>query len=184
MITIWVFLITKSEFYLGMFNLFLSGFSFVFYFIATTFIKPSKRKQAILLGSTILYFALFIILFDINFTLLIIYAIIVGIAHPIINVPYVSLTYDVIGKAWQAKNLRIEYIVVRELFVNIGRVISIVAFIIGITIFPTEQIIPLLLVIFGAGQLLIYIAVKDIHIVVPEEKGVMIKDQMSDEKNR
>src|SRR5699024_2262725 len=94
-ITIWVFISTKSEFSLGVFNLSLSGFSFVFYFIATKFITPSRRKKAILLGGTILFGSIFIILFYKSYLFLILYAILVGLAYPIINVPYVSLTYDV-----------------------------------------------------------------------------------------
>src|SRR5699024_10380 len=131
-ITIWVFLVTKSEFALGMFNLLLSGLSLVFYFIATKFIKPARRKLAILIGAAMLYFSLYIILFQISYTKLLIYAIIIGIAYPIISVPYVSLTYDVIGKARDAKDLRVEYIVVREFFVNIGRVISISIFLLTV----------------------------------------------------
>src|SRR5699024_7141767 len=107
-ITIWVFLVTKSEFALGMFNLLLSGMSLVFYFIATKYIKPSRRKKAILTGAAILYLAIYIILFNTTYTQLLIYAIAIGIAYPIISVPYVSLTYDVIGKARKAKELRVE----------------------------------------------------------------------------
>lgn len=164
-ITIWVFLITKNEFYLGMFNLVLSGLSFFFYFVAIKFIKPIHRKKAILLGSLILYFSLYIILFKISYFLLIIYAIIAGIAYPIINVPYSSMTYDVIGKSRKAKELRVEYIVVRELFVNIGRVTSIVIFLIAITLFDPTKVIPLLLSMFGASQILIYYRVKHIDLI-------------------
>src|SRR5699024_3635472 len=125
-ITIWVFLSTKSEFSLGVFNLCLSGLSFVFYFVATKYIKPTRRKKAILTGGIIIFGSIFIILFYKSYFLLLLYAVSVGMAYPTINVPYASLTYDVIGKANQAKELRIEYIVVREFFVNIGRVLSII----------------------------------------------------------
>lgn len=183
-ITIWVFLITKSEFALGMFNLYLSGLSFVFYFIATKFIKPSRRKKAILIGAIILYFAIFVILIKISYLLLIVYAVLIGIAYPIINVPYVSMTYDVIGKAWKAKDMRVEYIVVRELFVNIGRIISILVFLIAVSNFDAEKVIPILLVVFGAGHLFIYLFVKNIYLGSPQKKEVVMKDQITDEKNR
>ncbi|UJL44855.1 MFS transporter [Virgibacillus sp. NKC19-16] len=183
-ITIWVYLITNSEFALGVFNLSLSGLSFIFYFLATKFIKPSMRKKAILIGALILYFSIFIILFEISYLLMIIYAVFIGIAYPIINVPYNSMTYDVIGKAWKAKDLRVEYIVVRELFVNIGRVLSISVFLIAVSIFQAEEIIPWLLVIFGIGHLFIYVFVKDIYLSSPNNKDMMIKDQITDEKNR
>ncbi|WP_026906203.1 MFS transporter [Paucisalibacillus globulus] len=183
-ITIWVFIVTQSELSLGMFNLYFSGFSFIFYFLATKLIKPSKRKKAILIGSLMLYLSLFIIIAHASYVTLIIYGIIIGMAYPIINVPYISMTYDVIGKAWKAGNLRIEYIVVRELFLNIGRVISIIIFIISISIFETEIIIPILLIIFGGMHLGVYLFVRNIFLTSSNKKEVMIKDQVSDEKNR
>lgn len=183
-ITIWVFLVTKSEFALGMFNLLLSGLSLVFYFIATKYIKSSRRKKAILIGAAILYLAVYIILFNTTYLQLLIYAVAIGIAYPIISVPYVSLTYDVIGKARKAKELRVEYIVVRELFLNTGRVLSIGLFLLAVITFPAEQAIPVLLAVFGAGHLFIYLFVKNIFLVSPQSKDVMIKDQLGDEKNR
>ncbi|AUJ26257.1 MFS transporter [Virgibacillus dokdonensis] len=183
-IAIWVFLITQSEFALGMFNLVFSGLSLVFYFIGTKFIKPSMRKKSILLGSLILYFAIALIIFDISYAQLLIYAVFIGIAYPIIMIPYVSLTYDVIGKAWKAKEYRVEYIVVRELFVNIGRVTSISVFLLAITFLQAEIIIPYLLALFGAGHIFIYLFVKKIYLESNMEKQVFIKDQFTNEKNR
>lgn len=184
-ITIWVYLITKSELSLGMFNLYFSGLSFVFYFIATKLINPSRRKNAILLGSLLLYISLFIILFKTTYITLIIYAILIGIAYPIINVPYVSLTYDVIGKARKAKEMRIEYIVVRELFTNIGRVLSISLFLLIMFYYDPEVSIPLLLVVLGAGHLFIYVFVKDIHLSsAGPNRNELIRDKITDDKNR
>jgi MFS transporter, YQGE family, putative transporter len=183
-ITIWVYVVTQSELSLGTFNLAFSGFSFIFYFLATKFIKPSKRKKAILIGSLMLYLSLFIILFHASYTTLIIYGIIIGIAYPIMNVPYFSMTYDVIGKAWKAAELRIEYIVVRELYSNIGRVASIIVFMVGITYFNEEKIIPIMLVIFGTMHLAIYLYVRNIFLTGTKQKEILIKDQVTDEKNR
>src|SRR5699024_5370010 len=122
--------------------------------------------------------------FNTNYLQLIIYAIMIGIAYPIVNVPYVSLTYDVIGKARQAKEWRVEYIVVRELFVNIGRVIAILVFLIAVSIFSAEQSIPVLLALFGMGHLIIYFFVKNIYLANPSEKDILVKDRLVDEKNR
>ncbi|ASN07352.1 MFS transporter [Virgibacillus necropolis] len=183
-IAIWVFIATGSEFALGMFNLFLSGLSFVFYLLATKFIKPALRKKSILFGALILYLSVYIIIFNVSYPVLIVYAVIIGIAYPIINVPYASLTYDVIGKAWRARDLRIEYIVVRELYVNAGRVVSIGFFLLAVTLLPPERIIPILLVTFGAGHLFIYFFIKDIYLVTHDNEDVMKKEVLPDEKNR
>lgn len=184
-ITIWVYLITQSELSLGMFNLYLSGFSFIFYFIATKFITPARRKKSILFGSLLLYVSLFIILFKTTHLTLIIYAILIGIAYPIINVPYVSLTYDVIGKARKAKEMRIEYIVVRELFANIGRVLSIIIFLLTLHYFDPKWSIPALLIIFATGHLFINLFIKDIHMTSTNfNRSEMVKEKLTDEKNR
>ncbi len=71
-------------------------------------------------------------------------------------VPYSSITYDVIGKSRNAAELRIEYVVVKELFLNSGRVISILLFIIAIAIklINPATAIPAMLLIFGIGHTL------------------------------
>lgn len=183
-ISIWVFIVTQSEFALGKFNLFLSGLSAVLYFIVTKYLKPSSRKKAILVGASLLYLSIYIIIFNANYFLLMVYAIVIGIAYPIINVPYVSLTYDVIGKAWKAGELRIEYIVVRELFLNTGRIVSVLIFLLSIAIFDAERVIPIILVIFGAGHLVIYFFIKRIQIGSTPQKEILMKEQITDEKDR
>ncbi|WP_028783225.1 MFS transporter [Thalassobacillus devorans] len=163
-ISIWVYIATQSELSLGMFNLVYSGSAFVLYFLATKWIKPRLRKWAIFAGGVSLYLALSILLINVNFTTLLIYAAVIGISYPILYVPYISLTYDVIGKAWKAAEMRIEYIVVRELFLNAGRVLSIVIFLIGITLFTPEKAIPFILLIVGSGHFWIYFFVKGIDL--------------------
>lgn len=163
-VTIWVFLITKSEFALGMFNLFLSGFSFVFYLLVTKIVKPTLRKRAILFGSMIISLSVFIILFDLSYTRLILYAIIIGIGYPIINVPFNSMSYDVIGTSEFAKKLRIEYVVTLEIFVNAGRIISVLIFILSIMYFKDTKPIPVLLGLFSHAYLFIYLFMRQVNL--------------------
>lgn len=183
-ISIWVFVLTQSEFALGVFNLYLSGISIILYFIATKYIKPASRKKAILIGSILLCLSSFIFLFPIDFKFLILYAIIIGIAYPIINVPYVSMTYDVIGNARNAKELRVEYIVVRELFLNGGRALSIAIFILAVHLYTVVKVIPIVLVVFGTAHLVIYLFVKNIYLGSNKKREILIKEQITDEKDR
>lgn len=161
-ISVWVFITTQSELALGTFGLVHSAVAFVFYFLATKFIKPRHRKKAILLGGIMLYASISLIIFDLTFTRLIIYAIVIAIAYPIILVPYFSLTYDVIGKAWRAAEMRVEYIVVREIYLNSGRIFSVILFLLTITLFDQEKSIPILLTIIGSGHLVIYFFIRKI----------------------
>lgn len=160
-IVVWVFITTNSELALGTFGLVQSAVSFVSYYVVTRLIKARFRKKAILAGGVLLYAAIYIILFKLTYPGLLIYAAVISIAYPLLTVPYVSLTYDVIGRAWKAAEMRIEYIVVRELFVNLGRVVSILLFIATISLFDEESIRYLMMVL-GAGHLILYFFVRKI----------------------
>jgi YQGE family putative transporter len=169
-IVVWVYVTTKSELAIGTYGLVASATSFVAYYLATRLIKPSFRKKSILIGGLVLYAALFLIVFKLTFPRLIMYGIVISIAYPFLLVPYVSLTYDVIGKAKGAKDMRVEYIVVRELFLNLGRITSICLFILTISVLPEKKGIPLLFLIVGAGHTVIYWFIRNIRF--PAKKHV------------
>lgn len=163
-ISVFVFVSTGSELALGTFGLINSGVSFLAYFFVSKMIKRNHRKKAILLGGLILYSSIFLIVFDITYTKLLIYAATIAIAYPLLLVPYMSMTYDVIGRGWNAAEMRIEYIVVREIFLNLGRFVSIVLFLLAITLFDEQKSIPILLLLIGAGHTCIYIFIRKIHL--------------------
>lgn len=163
-ISVLVYISTGSELALGTFGLINSGISFIAYFAASRLIKKNKRKKAILIGGIILYLAVLLIVWDVNYVKLLIYAAMIAVAYPILLVPYMSTTYDVIGTAWKAAEMRIEYIVVREIFINLGRIVSILSFLAAVTWFNEKQSIPILLLFLGAGHSLIYLFVRRVQL--------------------
>lgn len=163
-ISVFVFISTGSELALGTFGLLNSGIAFIAYYAASRLIKKNFRKKSILLGGILLYLAIFLIVFDVTFQKLLIYACVIAIAYPLLLVPYMSMTYDIIGTGWKAAEMRIEYIVVRELFLNLGRGTSVIAFIIAVTCFNEETSIPILLLILGGGHTCIYFFVRKIQL--------------------
>ncbi|CUX94161.1 putative efflux transporter [Bacillus velezensis] len=164
LISVFVFIATNSELALGTFGLVNSAVSFFAYYFASRLIKKRARKKAILIGGLILYGALFLIIFKMSFTTLLLYGVFIAIGYPVLLVPYVSLTYDVIGRARLARKARIEYIVLRELFLNAGRIVSILCFLVIVTLFKEKVGIPAALVLLGAGHPLIYYFIKDIRL--------------------
>ncbi|MDV2683170.1 MFS transporter [Alkalihalophilus lindianensis] len=166
-IVVWVYIVTGSELAIGTYGLIASAVQFIAYYAATRLIKPSFRKKAILIGGSILYAAIYLIVFDISFAKLIMYGVVISIAYPMLLVPYISLTYDVIGKGWKAAEMRIEYIVVREVFLNSGRIVSVLTFIVAILLFPEEKSIPVVLMILGIGHFLIYFFVRHVRFSKP-----------------
>ncbi|MDQ6599668.1 MFS transporter [Bacillus salipaludis] len=163
-ISVFVYISTGSEMALGTYGLLNSGISFIAYYFASRLIKKRARKKAILIGGILLYLAILLIVWDVNFVKLLIYAATIAIAYPLLLVPYISTTYDVIGTGWKAAEMRIEYIVVREIFLNVGRVVSILLFLVAITWFNEKNSIPILLLILGAGHTCIYWFIKRVQI--------------------
>ncbi|MED4530724.1 MFS transporter [Metabacillus fastidiosus] len=163
-ISVYVFITTNSELALGTFSLVNSSVAFVSYYLATRLIKKDMRKKAVLFGGVLLYISTFLLFFDLTYVKLLTYAVLIGIGYPILLVPYSSLTYDVIGRSWNAAQARIEYIVVRELFLNVGRFFSIVCFIIAVSFFNEKVSMPILLSTVGIGHAVIYLYIRKINL--------------------
>ncbi|MCA1318935.1 MFS transporter [Bacillus tianshenii] len=163
-VSVLVYITTNSEMALGTFGLLNSAVAFVAYYFATRLIKKHHRKKAILIGGLILYGAIFFLVFELTYVKLLFYAVTIAIAYPLLLVPYVSLTYDVIGRSWKAGEMRIEYIVVREIFLNGGRVVSVILFLIAVLFFDQQKSIPVLMCIIGAGHAMIYPFVRKIEL--------------------
>jgi MFS transporter, YQGE family, putative transporter len=161
-ITVFVFIVTSSELAIGTFGLVNSTISFIAYIFVSRLLKKGARKKAILIGGILLFLSIFIIVPEMSYIRLLVYAATIAVAYPIVLVPYISMTYDVIGQGWRAAEMRIEYIVVREIFLNSGRIVSILTFLGAVSLFPSEQILPILLIFLGAGYSFIYLAVRKV----------------------
>ncbi|WEG14261.1 MFS transporter [Pullulanibacillus sp. KACC 23026] len=174
-IFLWVYLSTDNELAIGKFGLVESGVMFIGYYVVSRLIKPSFKKTSILIGGIITYGTVYILLFNVNYTMLIVYAVLVAIAYPLLFVPYASLTFDVIGHGWKAADMRIEYIVVKEIFYNAGRIVSVLLFLATVWYFRDDQQgIRYLMMVIGAGHLAIYFCIR--RIPIPLERARAVKE--------
>lgn len=161
-ISVFLFVSAGSESALGTFGLLNSGIGLFTYYAASRFIKKEYRNQAILIGAVGLLISIFLVIWNVTYIKLLIYGVSIAIFYPMLLVPYYSLTYDVIGKSWKAAEMRVEYIVVREVYLNIGRIISIFFFLTCISLFDINVILPYVLFILGCAYVLLYFFVKGI----------------------
>lgn len=162
-IAIWVFVSAGSEMALGVFSFLQSGVMVLSYFLATHFIKPFLRKRAILIGSILLTLSVLLIAFKPAYHNLILYAILTAVFYPVLLVPYQSMALDVIGSGWKAGTMRIEYIVVKELFYNLGRFVSIAVFLAALKLFEDEKVVSIFLILTSFGYIGLYWSVRMIH---------------------
>lgn len=163
-INIYVYIATGSEMALGTFAFVNSFVSFITYYFASRYIKLQYRNRAMLIGGIILFSSVFLIIIKVTYPLLLIYSAMIAFAYPIVLVPFNSTSYDIIGKSWKARELRIEYIVVNELFLNGGRVCSILLFLIAVSHLAVKLVLPYLLLILGSGYLFIYVFIRHINV--------------------
>jgi YQGE family putative transporter len=164
LIFIWIYVAAGNELALGTFSLVTSAISFVVYYLSGRFISQKYRKKSILIGAILLSLSVWIIAFHLTYPKLMTYGVVISIAFPILMVPFVSMSYDVIGKAKKAADWRIEYIVGRELFLNAGRFISIILFISVILLFDDKKALPYYILLLGNAQLLLYYFLREISI--------------------
>lgn len=162
LITIWIFVAAGTELGLGLYSFITSFVSLLAYYVAGRFIKPEFRKRFILGGALILGLAVWIIAFKVTFPKLLTYGVIVSIAYPLVMVPFLSMNYNVIGQAKKAAEWRIEYIVGKELFLNAGRMVSILLFILVLSIFDIKEALPYFILIIGQTQLLLSILLRKV----------------------
>jgi len=161
-ISVFVFVETGSEMALGTFTLISSGISFLAYFLVGKYLKVKYRKTSMLVGAMLLYAAIAFLVYQVSYVKLLIFASIIALAYPLLFVPYMSLTYDVIGRAKEAASYRIEYIVIRELYLNAGRATSILIFMGIILLLPEPIGIKILLLGAGAGHVFVYFFVRKV----------------------
>jgi MFS transporter, YQGE family, putative transporter len=170
LISLWVYIATNSELSLGKFALLQSSIGLISYYVVGKWIKPSQRKKSILFAGFVMYAAILIIAFNLTYFKLMIYGAIIAFVFPFLFVPFSSITYDVIGSAKHSAERRIEYMVIKELFLNGGRILSIALFLSTVTLFSPEKGIPYLLFILGPGFLIIYFFISKVNIQVHHDK--------------
>src|SRR5699024_12336704 len=99
-VALWVYLVTKSELALGTFTLVLNGCSLIFFFLIIKFVKPQYRKTFILIGSIYISVSVLIILLQLTYTKILVYAIFFCKFIPLLHIPFSFIIAVVIGKCF------------------------------------------------------------------------------------
>ncbi|WP_051189031.1 MFS transporter [Halalkalibacillus halophilus] len=148
-----VYIGTENELVVGTYNFIYALTSLVAYQYVSKIVHPDNRFYFIFAGTVGLYGSIFILIQANSSIEFFIYAAIIGLTFPLFFAPYMSISYDVIGKLNYARELRIEYVILREIFLNFGRVMSIGFFLIGVLYLPIMQWVNITLIILGSGYL-------------------------------
>ncbi len=123
-----VFLASGREFILGSFSLGMGVLTLISAYALAYLVKPDKRPCYIHTSSIMLVGALLVLLWRSDWIGILVFGVLTGIFDPFFDIPFESLSFKVIETDTIDEDLRIEYIVAREIPLNLGRILSILLF--------------------------------------------------------
>ncbi|MCH5583620.1 MFS transporter [Shimazuella sp. AN120528] len=125
-----VYFITKNELTLGTYYTGASIVSLISYLLLGKYLRPAWRVNSVLVASVMMGLMIIPFLIYWNTWTVMLYGIGLYLFYPFYYAPTISIAYDVIGAHEKAVELRVEYVVAREIVMNFGRLISLIIFMI------------------------------------------------------
>lgn len=160
MIALLVYISTGSEMSLGNFSLYTSGISLLSFYAVGRWLKPTWRQWAMLMGVVGLILVITPLFLAVNYKVLLLFGIGTALFMPLYSVPLISLSFDLIGQDERNRTHREEFIVLRELGLNGGRLLGTMVFLLVVTWSPRPLSINLLMLGIGSSPLAVWFFLK------------------------
>lgn len=151
-----VFISTNNEANLGNFSLVTSAVGFISFWMVGKWLKPSYRKWGMLVGVVMITLVIVPFFWKVSYATLLLFGIGVGLFIPLYTVPMTSAVFDLIGMDRQSAALRVEYVVMRELGLNAGRMLGTLLFILTVSYSTSPPVVNSLILFVGSFPLLVW----------------------------
>jgi MFS transporter, YQGE family, putative transporter len=161
LIGILVYISTGNEYSLGKFALITSAAGLVSFYTAGRFYKPKHRKRGMLLSVLGLTLVILPFFWKVEYVTLLIFGIGTALFIPFYTVPVTSTSFDLIGRDPDCVSRREEFVVLRELGLNVGRLLGTLAFLITVSFSPTPLAINVLMLAIGSSPILTWFLMRD-----------------------
>ena len=160
MIGLLVYIQTGSEMKLGNFTLITSAIAFLSFYAAGKWIKPIWRSRAMLVGTIVMTAVIIPFFFGISYKTMLVFGIGTSLFIPLYTIPMTSAVFDLIGQHEESAKQRVEYVVLRELALSAGRVVSMIIFIITIHFSKAPIVLNCLLLFIGCSPLVSWLMMR------------------------
>lgn len=157
-----IFLTTKNELALGSYYTACAVISLIANIIVAKFIRFHRRNRFVFIGAIMMWLITFPYIFTLQNWAIIVAGLGICLFLPFYFTPLTSIAYDVIGRSQERAKLRVEYIVSREILMNVGRMISSFSFLLLVSRTQDISYLRWILFLFGASQLLSLITIRKI----------------------
>jgi YQGE family putative transporter len=134
MIGLLVYIHTGSEMQLGNYALITQIVAFASFYAAGRWLKPGWRKAGMLVGTLAMTAVIVPFFHGVHYTTLLIFGIGTSLFIPLFTIPMTSSVFDLIGTREESVRQRVEYVVQRELYLNAGRILGMVVFIVTLSL--------------------------------------------------
>ncbi len=149
-----IYMATQNEMDIGNFSLITSAVALVSFMVVGRFLKPKWRKWSMLIGVTMMIVVIIPFFWSVNYTVLLIFGIGIALFIPLYTIPMTSSVFDMIGRDEKSASQRVEYVVLRETGLNVGRMSGTLVFILVISLAPSSpQALNWLLLGIGSSPL-------------------------------
>lgn len=118
-----------------------------------------------LVGAVMLVLMILPFFWKVNFFTLLVFGIGVGIFFPLYGIPMTSTVFDLIGGDPESAKRREEYIVLRELALNTGRILGTAIFIVAVSLTRSPSAMNWLLLAIGSSPLAAWYFMRKVHAV-------------------
>lgn len=160
MIALMVYISTRNEMKLGNFSLITSGVAFVSFYLTGRFLKVGFRYWGMLIGAAAVISVILPFFWAVHYGTLLIFGIGTALFIPLYSIPITSVVFDMIGRNAESAQRRVEFIVLREIGLNTGRMLGTLAFI-GVVSYTTAALpLNLLLLAVGSSPLVAWLFIR------------------------
>ncbi|MFC4303624.1 MFS transporter [Cohnella boryungensis] len=154
LIGVLIYIQTGSELKLGNFMLVTSAVGFVSFLLAGKWLTPRWRNAGMLIGAIALAAAVLPLVIGISYGSLLAFGVGAALFFPLYTLPMTASVFDLIGQDEDSVRRRVEYVVARELALNLGRVAGMVLFLCTISVSRAPAVMNALLLVAGSSPLI------------------------------
>lgn len=165
MIALLVYVHTGNEAKLGDFSLVTSAVALLSFMVTGRLLKRKFRRNSMLIGALMLVLMILPFFWKVNFLTLLVFGVGVAIFFPFYGIPMTSTVFDLIGGDPESAKRREEYIVMRELALNAGRITGTAVFIIAVQLTSSPAAMNWLLLALGSSPLAAWFFMRKVHAV-------------------
>ncbi len=158
-----VYIASTSEMMLGAYTFAISLVGLLSFYMAGRWMSMEKRGKALFIGSLMMTLVVTPLFFSFNIFTLFLVGIGGALFYPLYSIAMTSSTFDVIGESKNKALHRVEYVVLREWALTLGRVGGILLFLMIARADPSQSRLAMLLFFASGMQIFSWIFMRRIY---------------------